>query len=222
MDLMGLLYSFSFVGVVLIVGLFLAKKTHLSGVTVRKIVHIGVANWWFFLITFFDSIYWAAFGPLLFIFVNIGVIVFGLDSLFGIKEERRNLGLIYFPVSLFLLVILGFTNILPLWACSMGAMSMGYGDGLAALIGRKYGKMRVTEEKTLVGMITMGVVTLLVLIGFSALYRLPTLFSGRWILGVILTAIISALLEAFTPFGLDNITVPLGSAWVSFWILGGV
>jgi dolichol kinase len=44
----------------------------------------------------------------------------------------------------------------------------------------------------------------------------PFLVDGGF--GVV--ALVSAALEAFTPFGLDNITVPLGTATLAYMILG--
>jgi phytol kinase len=66
----------------------------------------------------------------------------------------------------------------------------------------------------------MFVVTLLVIIGFSVGYQIDSLWSLSWWIGLVVVALVSTAIEAFTPFGLDNITVPLGTAVLAYLMLG--
>ncbi len=222
MVIVGLALSFVLVGVLVGIGFLLSVRKHVSTELVRKIIHIGVSNWWFILIGFFDSLATALIGPVLFIFANSIAVMSGFANRLGISDRQRNLGLVYFPVSLLLLVLLGYTGVIPLWASGIGVMTMGYGDGLAAIVGKKWGRRPIGKRKTLLGTGALLFITCLVVVGFSLGYRLPGTWSSSWWIAMGVVALFAAVLEAYTPFGFDNITVPVGSALVSYVALGGL
>lgn len=222
MNILGLILSFLWVGVVITIALMLTRSKRVSSESIRKFIHIGVSNWWFILIATMDSLAIAMIGPLLFMLVNSLAVATGLANYLGIKERIRNLGLVYFPVSLVILVAAGYTGTLPIWACGMGFLAMGYGDGLAALLGKRFGKRKIMGGKTLVGTVVMFMVTLLVVTLFSIGYRIDSLWTASWWFGIVVIAAVACLLEAYAPFGLDNLTVPLGTAFLAFFLLGGV
>jgi phytol kinase len=219
MDMLGLIFSFALILVVIAIGFLMSRSDRFTAEFVRKFVHIGVSNWWFILIATFDTLSYALVGPIVFIIANGVAVVTGAADVLGVKDKVRNLGLVYFPISLLLLVLLGYDGMLPMWACGMGAMAMGYGDGLAGLIGKHFGRKKICGGKSFTGTAVMFVVTMLVVIGFSAGYRIDSVWSLSWWTGVVV-ALLSAALEAFTPFGLDNITVPLGTAALAYLMLG--
>ena len=140
MNILGLILTFAFLLVVIGIGLLMSRSDRFSAEFVRKFIHIGVSNWWFILIATFDTLSYALVGPIAFIIANGAAVITGAADVLGIKDKVRNLGLVYFPISLLLLVLIGFNGMLPMWACGIGAMTMGYGDGLAAVIGKHYGK----------------------------------------------------------------------------------
>ena len=220
MNILGLILSFAFLLVVIGIGVLMSKSDRFSAEFVRKFIHIGVCNWWFILIATFDTLSYALVGPIVFIIANGVAVVTGAADVLGVKDKVRNLGLVYFPISLLLLVLAGYNGMLPMWACGMGALTMGYGDGLAALIGKHHGKKKIHGDKSFVGSSVMFVVTMLVVIGFSAGYQIASLWSLSWWIGVVVVALASTVLEALTPFGLDNITVPLGTAVLAYLTLG--
>lgn len=221
MNILGLILSFVLVGVVIGIALLLSRSKRVSSEAVRKFIHIGVSNWWFILIAAIDRAEIAMIGPLLFLAVNSIAVATGYANLLGIKDKVRNLGLIYFPLSLVVLVAAGYFGAVPLWACGMGCLTMGYGDGLAALLGKRYGKRRIVGGKTLLGTAVMFMATLLVVACFSIGYRIDSLWSASWWIGLVVIAAAASLMEAYTPFGLDNLTVPLGTASLAFLLLGG-
>ncbi|MFA5467887.1 MAG: hypothetical protein WC224_02370 [Sphaerochaetaceae bacterium] len=222
MDVKGLVFSFTFIFVIVALGVLLSLTKVASGETARKFIHIGVSNWWFILIHYFTTLSSALIGPLAFIIINTIVVYTNLATLVGISTKRRNMGLIYYPISLAILVVLGFKGIFPLWACGIGVLAMGYGDGLAAVIGGKWGKRRIWGRKTQLGTIVMALVTLIILVVFSVTFNLKGLWSFPWGFSVSLIALIVALTEAYTPYGLDNVSVPLVAALLSYLLLGGV
>ena len=84
---------------------------------------------------------------------------------------------------------------------------MGYGDGLAAVIGQKVKSKSFNilgSTKSIAGSATMLIVSLIISILIFSFIGIEYL-----ILKAFLIAIIATILEAISVKGLDNITVPL-------------
>ena len=82
---------------------------------------------------------------------------------------------------------------------------MGYGDGFAAIMGRKISSKEYkigTTKKTLVGSATMFIITFIIL----AIFLLNVQF---WYIKAIIASIIITIVEAVSIKGTDNLTVPL-------------
>ncbi len=179
-NILGLALSFPFLALVILVGILLRRYASVSSEAMRKFVHIGVSNWWFIEVNFFTSLSYALVGPILFIILNslFTFLDWGGKAL-GMDDKRRNYGLIYFPpITLLILVVLQYQGVVSNLTCSIAVFVMGYGDGLAALVGTKWGgkkKLPVPPGmiKSWAGTLTMASVsTLVALIGlgfFSAL-----------------------------------------------------
>jgi phytol kinase len=190
----------------------------------RKFVHIGVSNWWLLAMFTFDSWTWAIIPPILFILLNLASWYTGLfDSMERRTRDINNLGTVYFPIALLLLVVLTWydspvlSGVAP-YIGGLGILAMGYGDGFAALIGTWHGKHKYTilgSTKSLEGSFTMFVAALIpifLLIHFGTGFALmPALGAALFL------AVLAALVEAVTPRGLDNLSVPLAVSFV--WIL---
>jgi phytol kinase len=217
MNIIGLVLSFAYLFLVLTGALYLHKRFALSSSVTRKITHIAVSNWWFILYYMMDSLAIALIGPITFIIVNTLSYQFHLLPAMELQENRKNLGTIYFPVSLLLLILSGFTGIIPLYAGGIGILVLGYGDGLASLVGQKWGKRPIGyagNRKTAAGTLTMFAVSAAMVFLLSLLW-LPHLPSaGGLCILVTLTAAVAAAVELFTPWGIDNITVPVATAAV--------
>lgn len=208
-NIVGLIASFAFLGFVIVFAFLLGKKTTISSETMRKIIHIGVSNWWFIAIALFTTLSYALVGPIFFIIANSLFTFLNWGRFIGMDDRKRNYGLIYFPVTLLILVIFQYQGVLPVIACTIGVLVMGYGDGLAALIGRKWGKRKIalpTGGKTWLGTLVMFLVSFLVT--FIALLT-TTLPMGSVVGITLLVALLASFVEAITPLGLDNITVPM-------------
>ena len=219
MNIFGLVLSFIFIGVVVGFGVLMSRFEKISSEVVRKFIHIAVSNWWFILIFSFKTLSQAIIGPIFFIIAN-GVAVFtGLAEVLGEKDIKRNLGLVYFPVSLLVLVLLTFTGLIPMWASTIGVFTMGYGDGLAALIGRFYGKKKIFGQKSYIGSSVMFVVTFIVILITSMAFDVGNIASFTWLIRAIVISLIATLVEIFTPSGLDNLSVPIGTAIISVLLL---
>ncbi|MGD8114691.1 MAG: diacylglycerol/polyprenol kinase family protein [Sphaerochaetaceae bacterium] len=222
MNITGLAVSFAFIGIVVAIGFLMAYSKKFSPEVVRKFIHIAVSNWWILLLIFFDSLQTAVVGPVVFIFINAAAVYSKFADKLGVRDWKRNLGLVYFPVSLLIIVILTYTEMIPFWAGTIGVFAMGYGDGLAALIGYSCGKRKIMHDKSLVGSAVMFIVTAVLILIVGFVYGLAGSSFFSFLLFTIVISVFLTLIELFTPWGLDNITVPIGGALLSAFLLGAL
>jgi phytol kinase len=172
----------------------------------RKFIHIAVGMYSVIAVLIYDQWEWAAIPPAAFILINF------LDWKFGIiqamtSSDRSNLGTVYFPLS-FVIIIYLFWDRPPLLVGSL--MPMTWGDALASVIGRRYGRRQYTvlsSTRSLEGSLVMfGAGTL-------ATWLALALLGAENPLGLALvTAAGATLAESISPWGLDNLTVPAASA----------
>lgn len=210
---MGLIVSIAFVTTVLVVVGILEHFKIVTGEYSRKTVHIIVAHWWFIAMYYFTQPIEAAIVPALFIVVNY--ISFKGHYIKSIErgDEFKHLGTVYYAVSLFVLAIWSFGIERPEIG-GMGIMVMGYSDGLAALVGQKYGKHTIGifgDQKTLEGSVTALIAAFIVILAFNQGYAM-----GLSLVEVMLLATIATILEGITPLGFDNLTVPIGISVMAY------
>lgn len=214
-DLWGLIFSFVYVFVFIGVAGYLEKRRILGPSMTRKLVHIGVSHWWLFAMLWIKSPPMAAIGPGTFIVLNWLSLRLNLFKGMEGKPSSRNYGTVYFPISLLILVLLSWNGFLSPWMAGAGILVMGWGDGLAAIVGESVQSPWGTvfgSRKSMAGTLTMFGASFLVVFVLSMVFD-PS--SGPWVAlyragG---TAVIGAFLEVSTPLGIDNITVPLGTAF---------
>ncbi|MCW6036361.1 SEC59/DGK1/VTE5 family protein [Spirulina subsalsa FACHB-351] len=210
----ALVSSYLLVIVVLAEGL--NRLSHTTAEFTRKIVHIGSGNvilfaWWL------QIPLWIGLGAS-FVASLVALVSYFVPILPSLNSVgRQSLGTFFYALSIGLLVA-GFFPQLPYYGV-IGVLVMAWGDGLAALVGQRWGKHKYRiwgNGKSWEGSLTMlGVsfaVTLAVLIG---------VYGNNGILWVVagLVAIAATVLESFSNFGLDNLTVPLGSAGLCFYLM---
>lgn len=208
-NILGILLSFAYVFI--IIGLStLLQKRGLSDEGSRKLVHIGVSNWWIIAALCFTNVLWAAVVPAVFIVLN--AISYRKDLFKSMErhEGAADLGTVYYPISLLILTILCFGGFSLPYIGALGVFVMGYGDGLAAVVGKRFGKMQYTvfgNTKSFLGSLTMFLVSFVVCA--IILYIVTPLFMGTVFLQALILSLIATIVEALTPLGLDNLTVPL-------------
>ena len=224
------------------------KKKVLSETVTRKIVHIFAGP--IFVITWMlfsgedISQYIAAIVPILFIlqFVAIGTGIMKNESFVNSMSrsgDPRELlgGTLYYAIVMLLMTFFwfyipstGIANANPTALLIIGCVSGG--DGLADIIGRKFGgekKFGVRgSEKTIVGSIGMligSILTSSILVVIFSL-EVPTFSISILILPIIVVSIVATIVEALSPKGTDNFTVflavvitvlILGLAFPAFW-----
>lgn len=206
-NLWGILVSILFVALVIGASSFLQKMGMLSGEGARKFIHIGVGNWWLLAMLFFDSPWWAAVVPLLFVGVNALSRKFTLISAMERAGKDAGWGTVYYAVSLLVMALFSFSSLSHPYVGALGTFAMAYGDGFAAVLGQKYGRSGYKigkNRKSWAGSAAMFLFT------FAA-STLVLALSGRPALDPALAlAALATILEAATPLELDNLTVPLG------------
>lgn len=184
---------------------------------IRKIVHIGTGNvilfaWWLDIP--------AAIGITASILASaITLLSYILPILPGINSVgRQSLGTFFYALSIGILIACFWPLQQPQYA-ALGIMIMAWGDGLAALIGQKFGQHKYKlfgSQKSWEGSLTMAVISYIVTI----LILLATQENGWqiWVVSLLI-AIIATALEAFSFLGIDNLTVPLGSAASAYFLI---
>jgi phytol kinase len=211
MNWWGLLISFSFVFAFIGIAQLLLKAGRLSPSVTRKVVHIGVAHWWLIAMVFFDRWEFAIVGPVAFIFINLASYLFRLFPAMEHERRRKNLGTIYFPVALLVMVLATWAGPIPIWMGGLGILVLGWGDGLASVVGeaRERSVLRLLGNgKSAAGSLTMFVVSAVVTLVFVLVFTDPGTAPAVAIM-VASTALIATAVELVTPFGLDNLTVPI-------------
>ena len=208
-NLLGIILSFIYVFIILGLSTLLQKRG-LSTEGSRKLVHIGVSNWWLIAMACFNNVVWASVVPAVFIVLNAISYRKDLFSTMERHEGKGDLGTVYYPISLLVLTILCFGGYSPPYAGALGVFIMGYGGGLAAVIGKRYGIMAYRifgNTKSYVGSLTMLVVSFVVCT--VILWAATPVFLGTILLQALILAVFATVVEAVSPFGLDNLTVPL-------------
>ena len=204
-NFIGILFSLLLVFICFVIAYPVSKK---NPEIARKIVHIGAAQWYFIYVTFFTSPTPALIGlAVAAVFVGILNITGMFEKTLGQSNKKRNWGLVWYPVSIFIMILLSSFGIGGMTALGVGLLGMGWGDGIAALIGMRFGKHRFNTSKSLEGSAAF----------FITVTVIAFLLTHNIILSVV-CGLTGAVFELTTPFGLDNITVPLVLyVIVAFW-----
>lgn len=188
----------------------------------RKIIHMGTGLFFVLCWPLFthssSSPYFAALVPLLitvqFILVGIGIIrdQAAVESMSRSGDRREILrGPLYYGIVFVLLTALYWyetpTGIVAL-------MLMSGGDGLADVLGRRFGRTPLpwNKAKTLMGSLGMFLGGWLFVAGVLAVYVSLGLFPQPWnsyLPGVTLVAFAGTLVESLPFKDIDNLTIPL-------------
>ena len=119
-----------------------------------------------------------------------------------VSSSGHGLGLVYYSISW---TVLAFFFYGQPWIIAVGIAAMSYGDGMASLIGEKFGKRKYNifgDNKSFEGSAAMFLVLIAALwVVLSYYHVLPANF-----LVIILVAAVATIFEGITPKGLDNLT----------------
>lgn len=208
-----LLIVAAWLGFVLLLAEGLNRSKWAEPEAVRKVIHIGTGNvillaWWFQIPS------WVGIAASI-LFSAVTLLSYRVTLLPSLNSVgRKSLGTFFYAVSIGILIAL-FWQQQPQYAV-LGILVMTWGDGLAALVGQRWGQHRYKlwdVEKSWEGSLTMAIASYLV----SSLLLL-NIQGNIWQTWVVAGAIALTAtgLEAFSKFGIDNLTVPVGSAILGF------
>lgn len=205
-NLIGILISILFIVIVMVVAGAFEKS---GKEATRKFIHIMVSNWWVIAMIFFDNMWCAAIVPALFVVVNYASYKSNIIKVMERDEgeNKDSFGTVYYAISLLILSLITFGPVKNPLIGLCGAIVMGYGDGLAAVIGQRFKTKEFkigNSKKTVAGSAAMLVITLMIMTGFF--YYVG---ASLWLLKAIVVAIIMTIIEAVCPKGTDNLAVPL-------------
>ena len=186
----------------------------------RKVIHIMLGNFYFIALFYFTKWYFASFFPFLFIFINYFSIKYNfikyMQKTPNPKNQTVSYGTVYYAISLFILTTFSWIKKnYSLGLCPF--LAMAYGDGFACIFGRivKSPYMNIFDsKKSLIGSSTMFIVCFIVF-GFYFNY----MNISCWIIKSFAMSSISTILEATSPCGIDNLTVPIGDLIMMNYLL---
>jgi phytol kinase len=216
LDAIALIASFLYVFAMIGAGEGLRKWRGYTVDFTRKFIHVAVGMWAYGTVLLFQRRGFAIIPPLAFVAINAFSYWRGTFKAME-TGKKENLGTIYFPLSFAALIWL-------LWdrppLVVAGLMPMTWGDALAAVVGQDFGRRRYTvlgSTRSLEGSAAM------LFAGWVATFAALALVGGigpataLWVSAV--TALGAAAVEAVSPWGIDNLTVPAVSALILVLLL---
>jgi len=187
----------------------------------RKFVHIMTGNMIFLMPAFSDPIIMVYYLTLP---ITIGAFLISeyspLKITNSVSKAGHGLGLVYYAGVWTLLLFIFNQNLLIV---GLAMAPMVYGDGVASIIGEKYGRHKFTltsDIKSIEGSLAMFITTLLISIFIWIFFSFLNYPLGEINLTIILIiSLIATLTEAISYKGLDNLSVPIISAILYYFVM---
>lgn len=206
----------AWVGFVLLLAWVVSRTVSQDTEILRKIVHIGTGNvillaWWLDIPAILGITASILAGAITLLSYRFPILP-GINSV-----GRKSLGTFFYAVSIGILVAWFWYVNQPCYA-ALGILIMAWGDGFAALIGKRFGKHKyivLGGQKSWEGSLSMTILSFV--ISSLILYSVQGNIWQTWVVSLIV-AVVATVLEAFSFLGIDNLTVPLGSAALAFFL----
>ena len=211
MNWLGLVISFTYIALVIFCAKIFEKKDREIS---RKFIHIMLGNWWIIAMYFFDNVWFAIIGPSVFVVINY--LSYKKDLIKVMERDNQDgFGTVYYALSLLILAIVSFGITKNPLLGLVPTFVMAYGDGLAAIIGKKFKskKYKLSDtKKSFAGSLTMFLITF-ILIGTYLFFIHTDVFfaSTHWLLISAMMAFVITGIEAVSGKGWDNLTVPIST-----------
>jgi dolichol kinase len=203
------LISLAPVGLILLLSEFLWRKKIVKGERARKFIHILAGMWmafWPFYISF-KAI--AVFGALATVVLIYSRLTRLFHAIYAVK--RRTYGDILFAITLVLCALLGQEP----WIFTVSILFMALADGGAAVVGRYYGinnQYFVFGKRNLRKSIAgTAAYVVLAYVSIAIGYTLggQDVMQSYVVICFLFLPFSAALLENVTPYGIDNLAMPL-------------
>lgn len=215
-DAVLILLGYLYIAAVIVFSSRSERLLKCSRETSRKLLHILIGNLVFF-VPLFDNWYSpvlvaAPFIPVTFLaspYSPVKLQFFERIGLRGLSESGDWLGLVFYACAYTILAGVFFDR--P-QVVAAGIIPMTFGDGAAALVGRRFGsrKFRFMHGRSLegsIGFFAFSFLGLAIYVGFLSLLQVHPL-NPWFVIGPVVAAV-GAVVEALTPKGVDNLAVPL-------------
>jgi phytol kinase len=205
-----------YVGAIVLTAELLHRYTQTKPEHVRKVVHIGTGN--VMLIAWLLELP-AWVGITSAVLAGVATLVsYRLPILPGVNSVgRKSLGTFFYAVSIGILTAIFWNLNLPYYGV-IGILIMAWGDGLAAIIGQRFGQhpyLIFGNTKSWEGTSTMFLVSYAIV--SIVLFSVQGNIWSTWMVGIPV-AIAATAVESIAQWGLDNLSVPLISAGLAFAI----
>jgi phytol kinase len=246
-DLLALLITYVYVFIIIGLGTALRRRKGREKSDVsRKIVHIGAGNSIFFW-PLYEHAWAVSIAPwTLAIFVllltpksRVKAFRDMFESMARELDRKKGhiIGPLLYIISIGLLVsVFGYGSYFPyFYIGAIAIVIMIWGDGFACLLGKRFGSSNQYEvfgcSRSVVGSLSLFIVgsiaALATMFYFSSIvpiirpaYTLPVALPFVTMLEVaLIAAFFAMIIEAVTPFGIDNVTVPLLVTLIVFILL---
>lgn len=213
---MNIIFGYLITFVYLILVLLITKKLKMSNKIgeelARKIVHVLVGFSWF-------SIYYFLYPSIHFLipssmFIILNYISYKKDIFSMERKENRNLGTVFYALSMTIISLLALLNFDFLVPSAIGFFCMVIGDGLTPYFSTIFKSRKTINGKTLSGSIAMFSLSFLVTFIVIQLFKIDINFFEIFII-----ALFSMFFELVGKKGLDNLYVPIGVTIISYFFV---
>ncbi len=214
---LGLIMSAIYIIVVAGLASFCYKKKKFTSEESKSFVHIGLCNWWLVAWIYFDNFIFASVIPALLVILNCCNYRFHfVPGIEATDKSKRHMGSVWYALALLTLSIYFFQNTYYMYIGAIAILTLGYGDGLATLVGEYFGKHKFgVRNKSAEGSFTMLFVTFLI-ITVLLQYSFPTQQIATLALYI---SVFATMVELFAPGGTDNFLVPIGVALYTYLLV---
>jgi phytol kinase len=207
----------AWLGAILGIAEWLYRQRSASSEGGRKIVHIGAGQvmllaWWLAIPGWVIQAAAVLAGAIAIASYNLPI----LPSVNSVG--RHSWGTLFYAISIGVLTTWFWPLGRPEFAV-LGILVMAWGDGMAAIVGQRWGRHRYRVggiQKSWEGSLAMAWVSAIVAI--AILRGAGTAFAPALLTGTIV-ALFATTLELLSWRGIDNLTVPLGSAAIAYGCL---
>lgn len=212
---LGLVIAFVYIFTILGLAEGLRRWRSYSSDFTRKVIHIGVGMLSWALPFLFDNPWPFVFACAAFMVINF------LDWRYGFfaamaSGNRSNLGTVYFPFAAAIVALI-FWEWPPLMVAAL--MPLTWGDGMAPVFGRTYGRNHtytvLGHTRSLQGSAAFFIMgSLFIWLALWSLNGQPDLSPTAAILPALVISGATAVVEAVSGWGLDNLTVTAAAALI--------
>lgn len=212
---LGYLITYLYVALVLMVAYIFKAKFHCKTEFTRKIIHIFPVLSWFIMVPAFSNTWHLVVIPTTIVILNYISYKKKLFTMMEREDASQNTpGAVYYAVSWVVLSICSILDSRFLIPYGIGIFCMAFGDGLAPFFGRRWKSITFklgNFERTLLGSFSVFLICLMVVLIFNTSYHLD--ITGLQMIGI---ALAGSLFEFVGIKGIDNLTLPIGVATLSY------